>query len=738
MNNNFFKNLLIAIAGAACTVPAVAEQVHVSTPGTSLVLDATKGKKLKHVYYGAALDKRDLGSITASGMTTNDAYPAYGMTILHPSAIAAVHPDGNMTLDLVVDKVSRKKVDGADVVTITLKDTHYPFTVDVNYRSWPGDDVIETWTEIENGEDGIVTLTQFASGHLPVRYGDVWMSQFFGTHHNEAHLDAAPIAHGEHVIKNTDGVRNSQTSHAEVMLSLDGEPRENDGRIIGAALCYSGNYKLRVSTDNSDYHHFFAGIDEENSEYHLKPGERFVTPELALTFSNEGLSGASRNFHRWGRNHRLQHPDVPRKVLLNSWEGVYFDIKENEMQQMMADIADLGGELFVMDDGWFGVKYPRDNNKSSLGDWTVDTDKLPHGIQGLCDAAKRNGIKFGIWIEPEMTNLYSELYEQHPEYVFKSPNREFIYGRGGTQLLLDLSNPAVQDLVFSVVDTLLTNYPDIDYIKWDANTTYASHGSQYLTADDQSHLYIDYHRGLRSVWERIRAKYPDVTIQACASGGGRANWGVLPWFEEFWVSDNTDALQRVFLQWTASYFFPPITMASHISAAPNHQTFRTIPMKYRIDVAMSGRLGMEMQPSAMTDDEKAMCKRAIEQYKTYVRPVLQDGDIYRLISPYEGKQVASLMYVTPDKNKSVFYWWKTETFRKQQLPAVRMAGLDPDKLYKITELNAVDTKPLKFEGKTFTGKFLMENGLEIPFEHQLNAADRNAFSSRVLLLEAQK
>lgn len=231
---------------------------------------------------------------------------------------------------------------------------------------------------------------------------------------------------------------------------------------------------------------------------------------------------------------------------------------------MMKDIADMGGELFVMDDGWFGVKYPRKNDSSSLGDWMVDTTKLPHGIKGLCNTADKNGIKFGIWIEPEMVNSISELYEKYPEYIVKAANRDAVQGRGGTQLVLDMANPKVQDLVFEVVDTLMTKYPEIDYIKWDANAPIMNHGSQYQSADNQSHLYIDYHKGLEKTLQRIRAKYPELTIQACASGGGRANWGILPYFDEFWVSDNTDALQRIYMQWGTSYFFPRLPWL-HIS-----------------------------------------------------------------------------------------------------------------------------------------------------------------------------
>lgn len=708
-------------------------QVCLSTPETSLVLEAPQGGELKYVYYGAKPGEADLNQLEAVRSCNHAAYPVYGMNTPAEAALSVCHADGNLSTQLVVESVRTADTDWAREVTVRLKDKVYPFYVDVCYRAYRDVDIIETWTAITNEEKKPVTLNRFASAYLPVRRGDVWLSSLYGSWANEGRLVQEPLEPGMKVIKNKDGVRNSHTAHAEVMFSLDGRPRENEGRVIGAALCYTGNYKLCIDTDDSEYHQFFAGINEENSMYHLKKGETFTTPVLALTYSDEGLSGASRNFHRWGRAYKLAHGDVPRKILLNSWEGVYFDINQQGMEQMMADIESMGGELFVMDDGWFGDKYPRNSDNSSLGDWVVDTRKLPEGIGGLIRDAKKHHVGFGIWIEPEMSNTTSELYEKHPEWIVKAPGRDPVLGRGGTQVVLDLANPDVQDFVFGVVDDLMTKYPEIDYIKWDANMAIMNHGSNYLTADDQSHLYIEYHRGFEKVCQRIRAKYPDLTIQACASGGGRANWGYLPWFDEFWVSDNTDALQRVYMQWGTSYFFPAIAMASHISAAPNHQTFRTIPLKYRIDVAMSGRLGMEIQPKNMTEEEKELCRKAIADYKV-IRPVVQFGDIYRLVSPYDRLGVASLMYTSPQKDKAVFYWWKMETFVNQHLPRVKMAGLDPTKTYRIQELNRIDNEPLAFEGKAYTGKFLMENGLEIPYTHKVDYHKQNDYASRVLYL----
>lgn len=732
IKNRFLTLLLM---GSMMSMPVVqAQQVNVNTPHTTLLLQAEQGKQLQVLYYGTRLSEADAAQV-ASTAQAHDAYPAYGLNCPVEAALAVTHADGNMTLQLDVQQVNTRaeEATASDVTVVTLKDRVYPFFVDVCYRAYRDADVIEMWTAIRHDEKKPVTLRQFASAYLPVRRGEVWVSHLSGSWANEGNLTQEPLNPGMLVIKNRDGVRNAHTDHAEVMLSLDGQPQENDGRVIGAALCYGGNYKLRLETHDDEYHHLFAGINEENSAYTLARKEEFVTPALALTYSGEGLSGSSRNFHRWARLHKLANGTQERKILLNSWEGVYFDINQAGMDQMMSDIASMGGELFVMDDGWFGNKYPRNNDSTSLGDWVVDAKKLPEGIEGLMASAKKHGVKFGIWIEPEMANTVSELYEKHPEWILKAGNREPVLGRGGTQVVLDMANPEVQDFCFKIVDDLMTKYPELDYIKWDANMSIMNHGSQYLPADRQSHMYIAYHRGLEQVCRRIRAKYPELTIQACASGGGRANYGILPYFDEFWVSDNTDALQRIYMQWGTSYFFPAIAMASHISAAPNHQTFRVVPLKYRIDVAMSGRLGMEIQPKNLTEEEKALCRQAIADYKK-IRPVVQMGDLYRLVSPYDKLGVASLMYVSPEKDEAVFYWWKTEHFVNQHLPRVTMAGLDKDKMYRIEELNRIDNKPLAYEGKAFSGAYLMGNGLEIPYNNIVDYHKQTAYSSRVIRL----
>ena len=722
------------LAATCVTVNVNAAVVQVNTPHLSLLIQADPGKAPQYLYFGSTIQSHDLMNLSVPTNGRMDAYPVYGLNPQAEAALAVCHADGNMTSSMTVQSVATRSEAHATVTTILLKDTRYPMTVKLNYRAYKDVDMIETWTEITHREKSAITLTQFASACLPIRRGNVWCSHLYGSWANEGQLVEEPLMPGQLVVKNKDGVRNSHPDHAEMMFSLDGKPRENQGRVIGAALCYGGNYRMKVETDDTEYHYLFAGINEDNSAYHLAKGETFTTPVLALTYTNEGLSGASRNFHKWGREYKLMHGNQERDILLNSWEGVYFNINQQGMDQMMADIAGMGGELFVMDDGWFGDKYPRKTDNSSLGDWTVDKRKLPDGIEGLLRDAKKHGIKFGIWLEPEMTNSVSELYEKHPDWVVKAAGRDAVLGRGGTQLVLDMSNPAVQDFVFDVVDKLISKYPEIAYIKWDANMSIMNHGSQYLPASRQSHFYIEYHRGLEKALQRIRAKYPDLVMQACASGGGRANWGVLPYFDEFWVSDNTDALQRIYMQWGTSYFFPAIAMASHISAAPNHTVFRTTSLKFRIDVAMSGRLGMEIQPKNMTDAEKALCKQAITEYKQ-IRPIVQFGDIYRLQSPYDKQGLASLMYVSEQKDKAVFYWYKTEQFYNEHLPRVLMQGLDANRTYKVHELDRIDQKPLAFEGQSFTGAYLMNHGLEIPYTHDVAWGEKNNWSSRILLLE---
>ena len=747
--------------------PVHAAFVTLETPGTRLILDVTEGQLLRSLYYG---DK----SATVNDITQllngqiNDqmvnAYPAFGdIDMIHLPALQVQHANGDLSLNLIVESQKSKVESQATTVCVTLRDKLQPVTVRVFYKAWRNVDIIETWTEIEHREKQPVTLKRFDSGYLHIGEGDnVWLTHLHGDWAAEAVVTHEPLTRGLKTIRNTDGARNAHLDAPEVMLSLDGAPQENSGRVIGVALCWSGNFEIRLNVPNNQGVHLYAGIDPQSSEYVLAPKRVFTTPRLALTYSTSGIGGVSRAFHRWARTcGYLHNGNAVRDILLNSWEGIYFDITEQRIIDMMDDIAAFGGELFVMDDGWFGSKYPRNNDSSSLGDWVVDTRKLPGGLQALTEAAKQRHIKFGIWIEPEAVNTISELYEQHPDWALQVPGRELKLGRGGTQLVLDMTNPKVQDFVVNMVDDLLTRNPYISYIKWDANASIQNLGhiaakssSSARDFSSANNLYIDYHLGLLAVLERIRAKYPNIVIQNCASGGGRANYGLMPYFDEFWVSDNNDALQRVYIQWGTSYFFPSNAMAQHIGGSPYQMTNRVIPIKFRCDVAMSGRLGIELQPKHMTNEERLQCTVALADYKG-LRHIIQLGNLYRLIAPQSyqpsavGSQsapakqdVAALMYVTDNRAEAVLFAYSLSNFMKQAPQRIRFAGLDPDRTYTIEEKNirvrynhstsAWDKgEPCSLHGKQFTGAYLMSVGLILP----LSTEYTQDFQSRIFHLK---
>ena len=717
------------LLGALSAGTLAAKDYLVSTRHTSLLIKADEGKQARFQYYGTRIAENEIDGIYNAGLAYwAETYPCFGISSYGEKAFAVAHSDGNMSVDLVVEGVRQYSDEEADITEITLKDKVYPLVVKQYYKAYKGTDIISTWVEITNNAKKALTLYKFASASLPVKRADNWLTHFHGTWGAENMMEEEKLTNGQKVIANKEGIRNTQTDNPSFMLTLDGCPQEENGRVIGASLAWSGNYLMKIIADNSRIN-VIAGINEEVSHYILEPKETFVTPELAMTYSSEGKGGVSRAFHRWARAYKLNQGNKERDILLNSWEGVYFNVNQEGMDQMMKDMSAMGGELFVMDDGWFGDKYPRNDDKTSLGDWTVCKEKLPEGIGGLLASAKKHNIKFGIWIEPEMANTKSELFEKHPDWVLSQDNRPLTTGRGGSQVVLDLTNPEVQDFVFGVVDKLMTEYPEIAYIKWDANAALMNYGSHYLPNQKQSHIYIEYHRGMNKVLERIRAKYPNLVIQACASGGGRVNYGFLPYFNEFWTSDDTDALQRIYMQWGVSNFYPSIAMASHVSANRNHQTGRVLPLKYRFDVAMSARLGMEIQPKDMTDADKAFAGRAIAAYKK-IRPVVQFGDLYRLVSPYDKKGIVSLMYATPEKDKAVLFVYKTEHFLNQLMPDVVLSGLDENKTYRITDLTPEnEQKPSALNGKVISGKILKEAGLSVA------SALRAEYSSLALLFE---
>jgi len=537
-------------------------------------------------------------------------------------------------------------------------------------------------------------------------------------------LKEEKLTPGVKIIESKKGVRTTQSESPSYLLSINGPAKENTGVVYAGSLAWSGNFALSFELDESGILNMLGGMNPFAATYNLKPKQKLQTPEMVLSYSSKGKGQISRNYHDWSRKYALAHGDKIRPIILNSWEGAYFNFDEKVLTDMMDNAASFGIEMFVLDDGWFGNNYPRNGDNAGLGDWQVNKKKLPRGINYLADYAVNKGLKFGIWIEPEMVNPESDLAKKHPEWVVMSGKRDILPMRN--QWLLDLSNPKVQDFVFDTFDQVVSMSPNISYIKWDANRHVDNVGSEYLSRENQTHFWYDYVKGLYKVYDRIRAKYPDIEIQLCSSGGGRLDFGALKYHDEFWASDNTNPLNRIFIQYGSNTFFPAIATAAHVSTSPNHQTGQMLPLKFRFDVAMSGRLGMELQPKDIVGDDYAFAKNAIDEYKL-IRPVVQFGDLYRLRSPYDESGWASLMYVSKDKKQAVCFAYSLKYHDRTTFFETKLNGLDPNKNYKIKELNTKSgNHSFSGDGKVFNGDFLMKSGVV------LNIG--NPFDSSVLLI----
>ena len=712
------KKLFMLLSLLAMAVAANAKENFylLSTPNTTLCLSAEVGKPLYFRYYGSRAEVDDIRA--AGRMLKYDAYPAFGTLCDAPYAALVKQHDGDNATKFAVEKVEQTTLEELTRVSVWLRDIVHPnLAVKVNYSAYNDCDIIKINTEYFNEGKKPVVLQKYMSAVLPIQSDNCVLMQLDGSVKNECNESVIPLPVGVHNITTTTASRIAQYHNASFMLGLDGRLDETACPVIAGTLVWMGNSHFefyntlaaRVPTL------FMGGINPAASDYTLAGGKSLATPEMVFTYATNGKGEASRSLHRWARKHQLLDGTKSREILLNSWEGVHFDISETSMVDMTKDFAELGGELFVVDDGWFGDKYPRNGGSTSLGDWTIAPSKLPNGIRPLIDLAHNNGMKFGIWIEPEMVNTTSELYEKHPDWVLRHPDFEPTYGRGKSQLLLDLTNPKVQDHVFKIVDDLLLQYPDIYYIKWDNNMSMHNAQSQYLPKELQSNLSVDFTLALEKILKRIRAKYPEVVIQLCASGGSRLNYGFLPYFQEMWTSDQTDAYHRVLIQWGAMNFFPSNMLAAHVGSAYSKYTQRLMPIKYRFDVASMCRLGMEMVPSKMNAAEKEYAARAITGYKT-IRPVVQQGDLYRLVSPYEGKRdFTSLMYVTENKDRAVLFAYRHLFKHDMSNIIIRLQGLNPDAKYAIREVTPeVEGKPVAIDGKVVSGRYLMEEGIVIP------------------------
>jgi alpha-galactosidase len=671
-------------------------QIIIETKNNALVLSVGGNQRVLQSYLGSKLSSynelRGGREVYLTGGLDNQLEPA----------IRIVHADGNPSLELKYISHTQTKTDNVTKTDVVLRDPVYPIDVILHYTSYNNEDIIKVNSEIKNNEKSAVTITNFASALLHFDAAKYWLSHFHGDWAREAQPEENQLTSGIKIIDSKLGSRANFYQTPMFFLSLNDHSTETFGELIAGTLAWTGNFQFLFEIDQRNGLRSFAGMNPYASDYHLQPKETFTTPEFIFTYSNEGRGKASRSFHRWARNYSVLDGNGSRYTLLNNWEATHTNFNEARLVELFGEAQKLGVDLFLLDDGWFGNKFPRNDDKAGLGDWQEDKTKLPSGIGYLVKEAEKKGIKFGIWLEPEMVNPKSELYSQHPDWILRLPNREENYGRN--QLVLDLTNPAVQDFAFKVVDDIMTKNPGVAYIKWDCNRAMTNAYSQYLK-DKQSHLYIDYTRGLYKVMERIRAKYPKLPIMLCSGGGGRTDYGAMKYFTEFWPSDNTDANERVFIQWGYSNFFPAITMAAHITSMGKQS------LKFKTDVAMMGKMGYDIRTNNFTAQEMQFSNEAVKLYKN-INDVIWHGDQYRLVSPYEENR-AVLMYVNDQKDRAIVFNYTLNVRRLDNFSKVKLQGLDPNKKYRFKEINLFpETKSANTEnGKVFTGEYLLNIGV---------------------------
>ncbi len=691
--------------------------IPIETKNTATVLKTDGDKQLKILYFGKALQNAGEYSQTESvynffaegARSNNNAFTVAGIdnNFVEP-AIAVVHTDGNNSLDLRYQSHKTSSTyDGASLTIISLKDPVYPFYVDLYYKTWKDEDVVEQWSVIRHTEKGNVTLNKYASANLYLKNEDYLLTSYNGIWGREMQPVETPLRQGMHVIQSRLGTRENLHTSPNFMLAIDGKADENTGTVMMGQLAWNGNFAIQFETDVQKNMHIVAGINPYQSAYELRPNTSFETPHFIYTLSFEGKGKGSRNLQNWLRKYQLLDGQGERLTLLNNWEATYFDFDQEKLVSLFGGAKDLGVDLFLLDDGWFGNKYPRNGDNAGLGDWQENKKKLPDGIPYLVKEAQKRGVKFGIWIEPEMVNPKSELYEKHPDWVIREEKRPEIYFRN--QLVLDLTNPEVQDFVYDIVDNLFTQNPDLAFIKWDCNAPIFNAHSKYLERKKlpQSHLYVEYTRGLEKVLDRIRAKYPKVPIMLCSGGGGRSDYSLLKYFTEFWLSDDTEPLERVFIQWNYSYYYPAIAMCNHVT-----DWGRARSLKYQIDVASMGKLGFDIRANELSEKDMQFAQQTVKNYNEF-KDIVWHGDMYRLVNPYENN-MASLMYVNAQKSEAVMFNYLTNWRYSpdENLRPVKLQGLDKNRKYSVTEINLYGdaNSPYKTE-KVYSGDFLMNVGI---------------------------
>ena len=684
-----------------------------------VLLHTYYGKKTEIFDYSYLIQRRDHGFSGSPYQAGNDRtysldtlpqeYSCFGSGDYRQSALSVRYQTGARALELRYEGFEilegKYRIPGlpsiyaedgnrADTLVITMKDDVEDVCVKLYYGVLENLDLITRAVCVENRGAAPVFLERVMSMCLDKPYGNYDWITFYGKHEMERQLSRTAVHHGVQAVGSLRGASSHQYNPF-VMLS-DRNTTETQGECYGFSLLYSGNFLAEAEKDQFDQTRVLMGIHPENFSFKLEPGESFWAPEAAMVYSDGGFEKLTHIYHRAFRNNlcrgRFKHARRP--VLINNWEGTYFDFTGEKLLQMAEKAADLGVELFVMDDGWFGN---RDTDNSGLGDWHVNEEKLGCTLTELSDRIHAMGLKFGIWYEPEGISEDSSLYREHPDWVLRVPGRNPMRGR--YQLVLDFSRADVRDYIFDQMCSVLDR-AKVDYLKWDFNRSISDVYSAQLPADRQGEVPHRYVLGLYEFLERLGKRYPDILLEGCSGGGGRFDAGMLHYSPQIWCSDDTDAVERLEIQYGTSFCYPVSTMGTHVSACPNHQTGRTTPLNTRAVVAMAGTFGYELDPGKLTEEEKDEVRKQIALFKEYY-DLIQEGRYYRLTDPARDEHYAAWEFAKEDGSEALLCVVASRVRTNDPPTRMLLRGLEEGALYEA-------------EGKVYPGGALIHGGFPVP------------------------
>ena len=639
---------------------------------------------LRHLYWGPKVNNLEDFDVPAlAEMSSNDPildltdeeYPVFGGMRYKEHCLKVNFADG--TRDIEYRYVGYTQTE--ETLVIHLKDAHYEFEFDLHYKVYEVQDLIERTVSVRNTGNDIIEIEKVHSGQIHLPYQDLTLTSSHGRWLAEFQEFKQPLGQGKIVLENRRGI---STHHHNPFFVLDHQASETNGEVYFGVLKLSGNFQTIIEPRPYGGTLVQMGISSHDCVISLQPGEEFMAPSMLVGYTNSGFEAMTHAMNDFAKQHVLR--DGVRPVLYNSWEATEFDVHCDEQIALAKKAKEMGVELFVIDDGWFGQRH---SDADGLGDWYVNTDKFPEGLTPLISAVKEMGMMFGIWIEPEMVNPPTQLLKDHPDWIYHFENRMNDTSRN--QMVLNVTLPEVQEFIFNMIDDLLANY-EIDYIKWDANRPISQTG----ISRDMWYRHIE---AVYDIARRVKEKYPNLLLEACASGGGRVDYGMLDSFDDFWTSDNTDAYDRLTIQRTYSYVYPIKAMRAWVTDANNRST---IPLTFKFHSAMMGTLGMGCNILKFTEEEMELSRQLIEEYKE-IRHIIQDGDFYRL-NPITSNNYQVYEYANEDE--AVLFVFLPQTQISRLGACIKMRGLDADARY---EFNLSDDLIIK------SGSYLMNHGIQV-------------------------